>query len=182
MRFLRRLRVTNARAFQVTRIKVECCRDERFVKARRVNPKDFFAELKRRNVYKVAVVYAVVAWLLIQAASIFFPTFEAPAWVMKTFVTLILLGFPIGLILAWAFELTPEGVKRAEDVDLSESVASKTGRKLALIIAAVVVLALSLFVFQLTRSHPAMGVTKPLGAPNDKSVAVLPFANLSRDP
>ncbi len=147
-----------------------------------MNPKDFLAELKRRNVYKVAVVYAVVAWLLIQAASIFFPTFEAPAWVMKTFVTLILLGFPIGLILAWAFELTPEGVKRAEDVDLSESVASKTGRKLALIIAAVVVLALSLFVFQLTRSHPAMGVTKPLGAPNDKSVAVLPFANLSRDP
>ena len=142
----------------------------------------FFAELKRRNVYKVAIAYAVVAWLLMQAASILFPTFEAPGWVMKTFVTLILLGFPIALILAWAFELTPEGIKRAEDVDLSNSVARKTGRKLTVIMMAIFVLALSLLVFQLTRPHPAVNVAKPLGVPNDKSVAVLPFANLSRDP
>src|SRR5207237_1594500 len=75
---------------------------------------NFFAELKRRNVYKVAVAYAVVAWLLIQAASILFPTFEAPGWVMKVFVAVVAAGFPIALILAWAFELTPEGLKRTE--------------------------------------------------------------------
>lgn len=95
-----------------------------------MNPRDFFAELKRRNVYKVAVAYAVVAWLLIQAASILFPTFEAPAWVMKIFVTVVILAFPIALILAWAFELTPEGIKRADDVTPEESITRRTGRKL----------------------------------------------------
>ena len=81
-----------------------------------MNPNNFFAELKRRNVYKVAVAYAVVAWLLIQGASILFPTFEAPGWVMKVFVTAVAAGFPIALILAWAFELTPEGIKRTEEL------------------------------------------------------------------
>ena len=80
----------------------------------------FFEELKRRKVYRVAVAYAIVAWLLIQAASILFPTFEAPPWVMKVFVTAVVLGFPVALILAWAFELTPEGIKRAEDIGPTE--------------------------------------------------------------
>ncbi|HEU5247207.1 MAG TPA: hypothetical protein VFU09_08975 [Candidatus Udaeobacter sp.] len=75
-----------ARAFQVTHIKVECCRDERFVKARTVNPKNFFAELKRRNVYKVAIAYAVVAWLLMQVASQIFPFFEIPNWAVRLVV------------------------------------------------------------------------------------------------
>jgi adenylate cyclase len=83
-----------------------------------MDPKNFFGELKRRNVYKVAIAYAIVAWLLIQAASILFPTFEAPSWMMKIFVTLAILGFPIALLFAWAFELTPEGLKRTEDVDV----------------------------------------------------------------
>jgi predicted transporter len=83
---------------------------------------NFFAELKRRNVYKVAAAYGVVAWLLIQLASILFPTFEAPAWVMKVFVALVGLGFPLALIFAWAFELTPEGIKRTEDVAPDESI------------------------------------------------------------
>ncbi len=95
---------------------------------RAVNPKKFFGELKRRNVYKVAAAYAIVAWLLIQGASILFPTFEAPVWMMKVFVALIALGFPISLILSWAFEITPEGIVRADDVDLSESITRKTGR------------------------------------------------------
>ncbi len=69
--------------------------------------RNFFSELKRRNVYKVAIAYGVVAWLLLQAASILFPTFEAPPWTMKVFVALTALGFPIALIIAWAFELTP---------------------------------------------------------------------------
>lgn len=89
----------------------------------------FFTELKRRKVYRVAAAYAIVAWLLIQAASILFPTFEAPPWVMKVFVTAALLGFPVALILAWAFELTPEGVKRSDQVSETGSTSSTAGRK-----------------------------------------------------
>jgi adenylate cyclase len=81
-----------------------------------MNPKNFFSELKRRNVYKVAVAYAVVAWLLIQAASILFTIFEAPSWAMKVFVVVIVLGFPAALIFSWAFEFTPEGIKRDSEV------------------------------------------------------------------
>src|SRR5436190_8466656 len=84
-----------------------------------MNPRNFFAELKRRNVYKVAVAYAVVGWLLIQAASILFPTYEAPPWVMKVFVAVVALGFPVALIVAWAFELTPSGIKRTEEAGLT---------------------------------------------------------------
>src|SRR5438874_2770633 len=102
-----------------------------------MNLKNFFAELKRRNVYKVAIAYAIVAWLLLQAASILFPTFEAPPWTMKVFVAVTALGFPIALVLAWAFELTPEGIKRTEDVDLSPTLIRKTGRKLDFFIIAV---------------------------------------------
>ena len=91
----------------------------------------FFAELKRRNVYKVAVAYAVVAWLLIQAASILFPTFEAPGWVMKVFVAVVVAGFPIALILAWAFELTPEGLKRTESaMELPRTIGRSSGMDL----------------------------------------------------
>src|SRR5206468_7228771 len=79
-----------------------------------MDPATFLTELKRRKVYRVAVAYAIVAWLLIQAASILFPTFEAPPWVMKVFVSAVVLGFPVALILAWAFELTPEGIRRSE--------------------------------------------------------------------
>jgi tetratricopeptide (TPR) repeat protein len=97
-------------------------RAERTATGLRNEPANFFAELKRRNVYKVAAAYGVVAWLLIQLASILFPTFEAPAWVMKVFVALVALGFPLALIFAWAFELTPEGIKRTEDVAPDESI------------------------------------------------------------
>ena len=97
-----------AGAFQVTRIKVECCRDERFVKARRVNAKKFFAELRRRNVYKVAIAYAIVAWLLMQVATQVFPFLEIPNWAIRLVIMLIVIGFPIALVIAWAFELTPE--------------------------------------------------------------------------
>src|SRR5438128_5728193 len=82
-----------------------------------MDPATFLTELKRRKVYRVAVAYAIVAWLLTQAASILFPTFEAPGWVMKVFVAAIVLGLPIALIIAWAFELTPEGIKRTESAD-----------------------------------------------------------------
>jgi len=82
----------------------------------------FFAELKRRNVYKVAVAYAVVAWLLIQIATQVFPFFEIPNWAVRLVVLLLIIGFPVALVLAWAFEITPEGIKRTEEVDLGETV------------------------------------------------------------
>src|SRR5213593_2977770 len=142
-----------------------------------MNPKTFFGELKRRNVYKVAIAYAVVAWLLLQAASILFPTFEAPPWTMKVFVAAIALGFPIAVVLAWAFELTPEGIKRAEDVDLSKSVRRKTGRKLDFFIIAVLLLVIAILVFQ--RLHPS--VSPAVSSALEKSIAVLPFENLSEE-
>src|SRR5437762_1699249 len=150
------------------------------------NSGNFFAELKRRNVYKVAIAYAIVAWLLIQAASILFPTFEAPAWVMKVFATAIILGFPVALIFAWAFEITPEGIKRAEDVSPNESITRHTGRKLVWITVALAIIAAGLFAFQLLRSKPAATAASPTtSAPSgvatipEKSIAVLPFENLS---
>ncbi|HCP90596.1 MAG TPA: hypothetical protein DIT76_00885 [Spartobacteria bacterium] len=79
-----------------------------------MNPKNFFAELKRRNVYKVAVAYAVVGWLLVQVATQVFPFFEIPNWAVRLIVLLIVVGFPVALVIAWAFELTPEGLKRTE--------------------------------------------------------------------
>src|SRR3954468_9601648 len=121
----------------------------------------FFAELKRRNVYKVAVAYAVVGWLLIQAASILFPTFEAPAWVMKVVVALVVLGFPVALILAWAFELTPEGIKRAEDVAPGKSITRGTGRKLVGLTVVLAVMAAGLLGFQLIRRGPARSTASP---------------------
>ena len=151
-----------------------------------MDPATFLTELKRRKVYRVAVAYAIVAWLLVQAASILFPTFEAPPWVMKVFVTAVILGFPVALILAWAFELTPEGIRRAEEVAPRESKTSKPGRKWTAIIVAAAVLAAALLAFQFarTRSSPPAELPKqtvPASAGMDKSVAVLPFENLSSD-
>jgi TolB-like protein/tetratricopeptide (TPR) repeat protein len=144
---------------------------------------NFFSELKRRNVYKVAVAYAVVAWLLIQAASILLPTFEAPPWIMKVFVAVIILGFPIALIFSWAFEITPEGIKREEDVSPNESVTHHTGRKIIGITIAVAVLAAGLFVFQLLRPHltSTNAQSSTVNGFPEKSVAVLAFDNLSDD-
>jgi TolB-like protein/Tfp pilus assembly protein PilF len=145
---------------------------------------DLFAELKRRNVYKVAVAYAIVAWLLIQAASILFPTFEAPAWVMKVFASLIILGFPVALIFAWAFEITPEGIKRAEDVSPDESITHHTGRKLVWITVVLAVIAAGLFAYQILRPK-SMIAPRPSEAATasilEKSIAVLPFENLSEE-
>ena len=150
-----------------------------------MDPATFLTELKRRKVYRVAVAYAIVAWLLIQAASILFPTFEAPPWVMKVFVTAVILGFPVAFILAWAFELTPEGIRRAEEVAPLESKTPRAGRKWTAIIVIAAVLAAALFTFQFgrTRSSPPAELPKQiaLAAGMDKSIAVLPFENLSSD-
>ena len=90
----------------------------------------FFQELKRRNVFRASAAYAIVGWLLTEIAAMAFETFEAPAWVMKVFVTFIILGFPLAVFFAWAFELTPDGLKRERDVDRSKSITQSTGRKI----------------------------------------------------
>jgi serine/threonine-protein kinase len=144
---------------------------------------NFFSELQRRNVYKVAVAYAVVAWLLIQAASILFPTFEAPPWVMKVFVAVIVLGFPIALVFSWAFEITSEGIKLESEIDPNKSIKRRTGRKIVGITIAVAVLAAGLFVFQLLRPRlTSTGLpSTTANALPEKSVAVLAFDNMSDD-
>ncbi len=146
-------------------------------------------ELKRRNVFRVGVAYAIVAWLLVEVASVVFPTFGAPEWVMKVVTFLVILGFPLALILAWAFELTPEGIKRETAVDSGESITSKTGRKLdfaiiGLLVIAVVYFAVDKFVLD-AQPEQAEVVAEQASGPEsvvrEKSVAVLPFENQSRD-
>ena len=138
---------------------------------------NLFAELKRRNVYRVAVAYAVVAWLVIQAASIILPAFEAPPWILKVVFFILIIGFPVSLVFAWAFELTPEGIKRTEDVDLSESVTRRTGRKLDFLIIGVLLVVIAVLIFQ--RLHP--GAPSTTSNIPEKSIAVLPFENRSED-
>ena len=113
---------------------------------------NFFAELKRRNVYKVAVAYLVVAWLLIQAASIFLPAFDLPGWVMRIVILVVALGFPVALVLSWAFEITPEGIKLESEVDPNESIRPKKGRRIVGLTIAVAIAAAGLLGFQLLRS------------------------------
>ncbi len=145
-----------------------------------MEPRNFFAELKRRNVYKVAVAYAVVAWLLMQIATQIFPFFEIPNWAVRLVVLLLVLGFPVALVLAWAYELTPEGIKRSEDVAPDDSIVHQTGRKLLGATLGVGLLAVGLLTYQLLRSHsPAPATTAPSN--EEKSIAVLPFENLSGD-
>jgi TolB-like protein len=150
-----------------------------------MNGSKFFAELKRRNVYKVAVAYAIVAWLLVQAASILFPTFEAPSWAMKIFVSAVALGFPIALVIAWAFELTPQGIKRTEDVVLPAGSSSKNR---AWIYVAVIGAALSVGLFFIGRYTASRAASMEQGHPPamarspQKSIAVLPLLNESGDP
>src|SRR5205085_962009 len=120
------------------------CRDRRR-KFRFLNPPNFFSELKRRNVYKVAVAYAIVSWLLIQIATQVFPFFEIPNWTVRLVVLLLILGFPVALVLAWAFEITPEGIKRADEVAPGQSISHNTGRKLIGISVALAVVAAGMF-------------------------------------
>jgi len=136
-------------------------------------------ELRRRNVFRVGVAYAIVAWLLIEVASVVLPTFKAPEWVLQVCTFLVIFGFPLALILAWAFELTPEGIKREAEVDRTDSTTHVTGRKLdfaiiGLLAVAVVYFAVDKFVLEVEREE------SPGGAPPSiRSLAVLPLENLS---
>ena len=156
-----------------------------------MNPRNFFAELKRRNVYKVAVAYAVVGWLVMQIAATVVPALHLSDTITSAVVVLVILGFPIALILAWAFEITPEGIKRAEDIPPNESITRKTGRKLVGLTIALAVIAAGLLAFRFlkpklldkaalsTTSAPA--IPAAISAVPEKSIAVLPFENLSSE-
>jgi TolB-like protein len=142
-----------------------------------VNPRNFFAELKRRNVYKVAVAYVIVGWLVMQIAATIVPALHLSDAITSAVVLLVILGFPIALILAWAFELTPEGIKRAEDVAPSQSITRRTGRKLDFVIIGMLLVVIGFFIFE--RRHAKRSAEAETSG---KSIAVLPFENLSRDP
>jgi TolB-like protein len=146
-----------------------------------MNPKEFFGEAKRRNVYKVAVAYAVVGWLLIQVATQVFPFLEIPNWTIRLVILLTAFGFPVALIIAWAFELTPEGIKRTEAADAAQQ-RSRGGIWIAVIVVAA---ALSLGLFFLGRYSAGRATPQVTEAPTavnpQKSIAVLPFENLSEE-
>ena len=142
-----------------------------------MNPRNFFVELKRRKVYKVAIAYAVVGWLLIQVATQVFPFFEIPNRGLRLIVLLIAFGFPIALIISWALELTPEGLKRAKFAD---DFPDKPYRSRAWIYVIIAAVALSVGLFFVGR-YRGLRQTGNFGSPM-KSIAVLPFENLSRDP
>ena len=131
---------------------------------------NFFSELKRRNVYKAAVAYAVVAWLLIQIATQVFPFLEIPAWAIRLVIVLLALGFPVALLLAWALELTPEGIRRTSETGFP----GRSGRSWLWVVLIAAIGAGSLLWFQLTAR-----VKTP--EPGPKSIAVLPFENLSEN-
>src|SRR5437588_2349874 len=148
-----------------------------------MNLSSFFTELKRRNVIRMAGLYLVGAWLLTQVASTVLPMFGAPDWLPRTVVILLAIGFLPALIFSWIFELTPEGLKRDEDVPIEQSIAPQSARRMNRMIIAVLVLALGYFVFDKFVLAP-----RRAAVPNDsssgasaKSIAVLPFASLSED-
>jgi hypothetical protein len=120
-----------------------------------MDSKTFFGELRRRNVYKVAAVYAVTAWLLIQTALTLLPSVEAPRWLIPGLVVFLVLGFALMVYISWAFEATPEGMKRTENVSPTVVLPSWSARKFAALIVTVALLAASLLVFDLLRTKPA---------------------------
>src|SRR4029079_6532585 len=130
-----------------------------------MNISNFFAELKRRNVYKVAVAYAVVAWLLIQIATQVFPFVEIPTWAVRLVVLLWILVFPIAWITSWAFEITSEGIKREGEVEPGKSITTRTGRKIVGLTMVAGLLAAGLFAYQVWRSK--------LGTNGNASVAAV---------
>jgi len=156
----------------------------------------FFTELKRRNVFRVGIAYLIGSWLLAQIAELLLATFSAPDWTMKFIVVALMIGFPIALFFAWAFELTPDGVKRESEVDRSQSIRQHTGSKLDRGIIVILVIALAYFVWESrfekgSEPFSQEATMQAVKAGNEKraltpfltkSVAVLPFVNMSSNP
>src|SRR5688572_3366833 len=153
-----------------------------------MNKPSFFAELKRRNVYKVAVAYAVVGWLVMQVAATVVPALHLPGAITTGVVVLVLLGFPIALVLAWAFEMTPQGMKRTDEVGPNEKLPQWSRRKFVALILVIALMAAALLGYQVFRANPAprqdasAARTEAATAISDKSIAVLPLVNQSGDP
>ena len=141
-----------------------------------VNLKKFFGELQRRNVYRVAVAYGVVSWLLIQIATQIFPVFEIPNWGARLVILVLALGFPVALVLSWAYEITPEGIKHTEDVEPGKRITRRTGRTLDFVIIGVLLAVIAVMAFRYF--HNAEPEAPKI---REKSIAVLPFENRSED-
>ena len=145
-----------------------------------------FAELKRRNVFRVAIAYAVASWVLIQIIDVISPVFEIPNWAPKLIIVILAVGLVPALVFAWAFELTPEGIKKEADVDRSGSIANQTGRKLNYVITGFLVVAVVLLLAE-RQLRPAVteepGVVAEAIEESERSIsiAVLPFVNMSSD-
>ena len=149
-----------------------------------MNSGNFFAELKRRNVYKVAVAYAIAGWALSQGIAQVFPVFDVPNWAIRMIVLLIVLGFPVAVVFAWFFEITPEGIKRTEVADAMPKVAIQKKRAWIYVVVISGLLSIGLFFLgRYTASSVTSGEGGRPGGPSlpEKSIAVLPFDNLSRD-
>ena len=154
----------------------------------------FWGELKRRNVFKIGVAYVIVAWLIIQAVATIFPVLQLPEWAVTLVTSLLIIGFPIALLLAWAYEVTPEGIKRTKEVPLSKSIRHLTGQKLMYVVVALLVIAVAFLIIDnyiLEREiiEPESVTTEPEQMPvvsdveeAPKTIAVIPFVNLSPDP
>jgi TolB-like protein len=148
-----------------------------------------FRELKRRNIFKVAAAYIIVGWLLLQVSDVLVPALYLPDWFHSGIAFLLILGFPVAMIFAWAFELTPEGLKRDHEVDRSQSITQQTSRKLDFIIIGLLIAALGYFAWdkfvlapeRKTELVEATTAVVEQTAEIDKSIAVLPFVNMSSD-
>ena len=153
----------------------------------------FFSELKRRNVTRVAIAYLVLSWLMAQVAEMLLETFGAPAWVFKTLLALFVIGFPFALFFAWAFEMTPDGLKKEKDIDRDQPAAKHPRRKLDVAIIGLLALALGYFIYESRYTSPAPVETEPAmtlqetteteiqAKTEEASIAVIPFLNLSSD-
>ena len=154
----------------------------------------FFSELKRRNVVRVGFAYAVVGWLVFQVGEVLFPTFGAPEWIFKSLILIIALGFPFALLFAWAFELTPQGIKKTAEVDANVSIAPSTGKRLNIITIVALVAALGYFIWERQSydqsAEPVAGAASAedvasghsnTRTPGKRTIAVLPFVNMSSD-
>jgi len=155
----------------------------------------FIEELKRRNVFRVGVAYVISAWVLLQFADLVLGNIDAPGWVIKVFMLALAIGFPLALFFAWAFEMTPEGIKREKDVDRTHSITAQTGRKLDRSIIVILLIAVVYLAWQNFSQDKGSGSIPPRGTPGtessvqgelnqipaaSKSIAVLPFADLSQ--
>ena len=152
-------------------------RDDSQLWWRRMNAGNFFAELKRRHVYRVAIAYGVVAWLLIQVATQVLPFFEVPNWIVRLVVMVTILGLPIALVVAWAFEMTPEGLKRAAEVVPNEDVPRWSKRRFVALIISVAILAAGVPLVHLSRIKPTFLSRDAASLVSQKSIAVLPLLN-----